>query len=233
MSGERSAERSAERVDFDAVFRAFGERSHTLGPTDGALDEWRRGRERYAVWVVRVTAPAVIERMAAVAAALGDAIAPVPAGEAHITTFVAGFPCAANPLHDDDVPWHVLDEQCADLTRALAAPVALHVGGANAFASCAFLDVHDPTGGLARAREALGRIHPEVRFAPYVPHVTVGRFRDTRAVAPVATQLATLRELPPIALTVDAIELVTFDATHDGHPALVTERVVRLGGART
>lgn len=225
---------TAERVDFEAVFRAFAERSQTLGPSEGALDHWRRGRARYAVWVVRLAvAPAVHERMARVAAAVGDAIVPIPASEAHVTAFVAGFPCDGDAVHDDDVPWRVLDEQAGALGDALGQPLALHVGGANAFASCVFLDVHDASGGLARARELLARAHREVRFAPYAPHVTVGRFRDTRAAAPIAAQLARLRdEEPPIALRIDAIELVTFDATHDGHPELVTERVVRLGARR-
>ncbi|MBK7972776.1 MAG: 2'-5' RNA ligase family protein [Deltaproteobacteria bacterium] len=229
MVGEDGAPGGA--VDFDATFQAFRARSHTLGPSDGALEEWRRGRSRFAVWVLRILEHAVVERMARVATALGDAIVPVPAHDAHVTAFVAGFPCAGEPRHDDDVPWRVLGEQGVALRAALAAPIELHVGGANACASCAFLDVHDASGALAAARHALARIHPEVRFAPYVPHVTVGRFQDTRAAAPLAAVLARLRDERPITLTIGALELVTFDATDEGHPTLVTERVVKLGGA--
>ncbi|MFN7950632.1 MAG: 2'-5' RNA ligase family protein [bacterium] len=231
MSARASAEPPARRdVDLDATFHAFRARTVTLGPTAGARESWHRGRTRYAVWVLRIDASEVLARMARIAAALADAIEPVAAADAHVTTFVAGFPCQDPPAHDDDVPWTVLDAQAAALASASLRPVEIEMGGANAFASCAFLDVKDPHRTLARVRDELARVHPEVRFAPYTPHVTIGRFRDVRPTAPIASALHPHRPLPPIRVTVRTLELVTFDAHRDGHATLLTERRVRLGG---
>ena len=41
------------------------------------MEAWRRGRQRYAVWALRVVDPVVIARMAAVADRLAGAIVPV------------------------------------------------------------------------------------------------------------------------------------------------------------
>lgn len=218
-------------VDFDATFRAFTSRSRTLGPTPGAQEAWHRGRTRYAVWAIRIDEPRVLARVASLRTALGDAIEAIPAADLHVTTFVAGFPCSGEPRHDDDIPWSVLDAQAVTLHRALDTPIPLEIGGANAFASCAFLDVHDARGGLARLRRALAEKHREIRFESYTPHVTVGRFRATRPTPPIAATLAQHRPAPPIRVTANAIDLVTFDARHDGHAPLVTERIVRLGSA--
>ncbi len=217
-----------ELVDFDATFRAFTSQSHTLGPTPGAQEAWHRGRARYAVWAFRIDEPSVLARVADVGTDLGDAIEAIPAADLHVTAFVAGFPCSGDPRHDDDVPWSLLDEQTVTLRSALRAPLELEIGGANAFASCAFLDVHDPRGGLASLRRSLAAKHREIRFETYTPHVTVGRFRSTRATSPIAATLARHRAAPPIRVSANAIDLVTFDARHAGHAPLVTERIVRL-----
>ncbi len=224
------ARNGARPVDFDAAFRAFTSRSHTLGPTPGAQEAWHRGRARYAVWAIRIDEPSVVARVADVGTALGDAIETIPAADLHVTTFVAGFPCSGAPRHDDDIPWSVLDEQAVALRAALRAPIELEIGGANAFASCAFLDVHDPRGGLASLRRSLATKHREIRFETYTPHVTVGRFRSTRSTSPIAATLAQHRAAPPIRVTANAIDLVTFDARHPGHAPLLTERVVRVDG---
>ncbi len=199
-------------ADTWATFRAL---EHTLGPTDDAIDTWRRGRERYAVWALRVVDPVVIARMAAVADRLAGAIVPVAPERAHVTVWVCGFPCAA-PAFDDDVADTILAAQRRAAAR-LPRP-RLVVGAPNAFATCAFLEVHDPHGDVAALRVALAVPGAkEVRFAPYQPHVTVGRFGDTRPAAPIADTLAALRAsahgaTTPRAVANSALELIELDA---------------------
>ena len=75
------------------------------------------------------------------------------------------------------------------------------------------MEVRD-TGWLARLRRALAQVGPpELRFAPYNPHVTVGRFPRAMPTGPVAERLRPLRALPPLSVEVQSIELLTFDAT--------------------
>jgi len=195
------------------VWAAFCARKATLGPTPGAAESWRAGRDRYLVWALSVSVPAALARSAAVAERLGDAVVAVPARDAHVTLWVCGFP-AARPHRNDDVGEDVLREQCRRM--AGQGGTRFTVGRPNAFATCAFLEVDDELGDLAALRE---RLHVpgtrEVRFGPYLPHLTVGRFVDSRPVAPLAATIAELREGPhaaPLAITDAALTLLELDA---------------------
>ena len=198
---------------FAETWASFRARELTLGPTEGAMEAWRRGRQRYAVWALRVVDPVVIARMAAVADRLAGAIVPVAPERAHVTVWVCGFPCAA-PRLDDDVAETTLAAQRRAVAH-LPRP-RLVVGAPNAFATCAFLEVHDPHGDLAALRAALAVPGAkEVRFAPYQPHVTVGRFGDTRPAASIARMLAALRDGEPVAphaVADSRLELLELDA---------------------
>lgn len=185
----------------------------TLGPTPGVREAWHRGRPRYAVWVLRVHDPAVLDRRAAMA----DHLAPhgaQPFTDPHVTVFVAGFP-TERPVEDDDVAEATLRAQLAALAAAPLRAPRLTVGGLNAFLTCPMLEIHDPHGDLDALRApllgALLGAEREVRFAPFLPHFTVGPFGDTRPTGPVAAAIAPYRALPPLALRPDALELVTFD----------------------
>jgi hypothetical protein len=209
---------------FDDTWTQFCALERTAGPTDGAIEEWRRGRERYAVWALRVIDPEVVARMAAVAARVGDALVCVRPEDAHVTAWVCGFP-APVPRLDDDVAEATLDAQRAAIAR-LRRP-RLTVGAPNAFATCVFLEVHDPHGDLGAVRAALAVPGArEVRFAPYQAHVTVGRFGDSRAAAPIARGLAALRAeaAAPHAMRECRLELIELDARRPDRMATVWPR---------
>ncbi len=220
---------------FGETWAQFSAASEALGPTPGVREAWHRGRPRYAVWVLRVTDDAVRERMNDVSRALSRALGPAPdmlrpqpAAEAHVTVWVAGFPTdtpALGDALDDDVAWARLHAQAAE--AAGAGPLSLVVGGANSFLSCAFLEVFDPTGGLGRLRARLGP--GELRFAPYLPHVTAALYGDRAPLDRLRAALQPLRALPPLPMVVDALELVTFRAEVAGSP-LETALYVPLAG---
>lgn len=187
-----------------STWRRFLAGPRTLGPTPGAREAWHRGRPRYAVWLLRVETPAVRARLDEAA----ELLAPHglrPVGEPHVTLFVAGFP-TTEPVADDDVAEATLHAQRAALTGARAP--TLVVGGLNAFLSCAFLEVRAPLGGLLRPLRAQAR---EVRFAPLVPHVTVGTFTDSRPTGPIAAAITPRRVWPPIVVRPESVELVELD----------------------
>jgi hypothetical protein len=207
------ASSSIDAPPFAETWAAFRVLERTLGPTPGAIEAWRRGRERYLVWALRVSDPRVTARMASVAGRLGDAVVPVSAEDAHVTTWVCGFPTAV-PTLDDDVAESLIAEQRAAAARL--PPARVVVGAPSAFSTCAFLEVHDPYGDLASMRAALAVPGArEIRFARYQPHVTVGRFRDTRAAEPIAETLASLRlgrDAAPLAVDDCTLDLVALDA---------------------
>ena len=206
------------------VWTTFLAAPHTLGPTPGVRDTWRRGRDRYAVWVFRVDDPAILERRRAV----GEALAPhglVGLHAAHLTVFVAGFP-ACVVVHDDDVSEEGLNTALAALQADPPLAPVLTVGGASAFLSCPFLEVH---GDLSLVRARLGG--GEVRFAPYVPHITVGAFGDDRPTGPIAAALQPFRDLAPIRWAPRELELVTFDARRSDGPLDTCGRVALAPGS--
>ena len=210
-------------VRFEAVRRAFFARERTWGPDPSEQAAWHRGRERYAVWVVRLDDRAVAARAASLAASLGGTIRAVEPWDLHVTVHVAGFP-SPSPHHDDDISWATLQAQAESLAEVPAGTIS--VGGPNSFATAAFLEVDDH-GVLAAVRSALEIHHEELRFAPYDPHLTVGTYLDAWPISEVAPRLAA-PDLP-LRVCVTQIHLVTFDAQRTG-ASLRTERVVSLQG---
>lgn len=214
-----------DRADAAATWDAFVRGPKTLPETEGVRAAWHRGRARYFVWVLRVCCPSVEARVRAVADALGGACAALAPSNLHVTLFVAGFG-VARATFDDDVTLAALDAQ-AQALRSAAGPVTLAVGGANSFLSVPFLTVADPAGDLARLREVLRQDAHEVRFAPYRPHVTVGRYVQSQSTEGLAARLEPLREAPWLPLRLAAVDLVSFDARAPDTP-LVTERRIEL-----
>ena len=198
----------------------------TLGPTSGARQQWHKGRARYAVWILRVRSEAVLMRWQQVRESLSDRLVPQEPADLHVTLWVAGFPAQVT-THDDDVAEKALRRQSELLSR-LEGPIRISVGPANAFLSCAFLEVEDPCGDIARARSLLAAGGAsEQRFAPYLPHVTVGSFRKSEPTAPLVALLSAFRDAPPISLGLRDVELVEFD-THVAGSALQTRRQIHL-----
>lgn len=203
-------------MSFERVWRELHEAERTMGLDPGAREAWRRGRSRYAVWVLRVRAPAVAARVSAVAGAIEGWIQGISERDLHITVWVAGFPCEA-PRLDDDAAWEGLARQREQLL-AFSGGLRLEVGAANAFLSAVFLEVRDPAGDLARLRQAMDVGPRELRFGPYLPHVTVGVMPVSRPTAGLRERLAPFRGLPPIEIAPEAVELVELDAAVAGAP---------------
>lgn len=202
------------------TWNELDEREHALGPSPGVRERWRRGRQRYAVWGLRVLDPAVTARLRAAQRALAPWIHPV--AEPHLTLWVAGFP-ARRPRWDDDIAWALLRAQrrallCAGLGRPGRGLPTLTVGGLGAFASCAVLGVQDPAGWLGAARAALATVGGEQRFAPYRPHLTVGLWTQSWPTAPLRAAITPLAHAPPLALGPAALELWMLDARREDAP---------------
>jgi len=134
------------------------------------------------VSVLALEPDGVVERIAAVRSALGEAVEPFSLHSPHITVWVHGF-------EEDVVDGPVVrpaPRGAADTVLELA------VGGANSFASCPFLEVRGP--GIRAVRASF--LGAEERWTPYRPHLTVGRYVDDRPTAPIVRTLRPLRGLP-------------------------------------
>ena len=189
--------------------------------------EWHLGRERYWLWSIAVDCPAVLQRLQAARALLGDWLHPPGTRQAHVTLFVCGFATATAQL-DDDITRAALETQRRALEKLSMAPFALHIGGLDSFASAAFLAVHD-SGHLEHLRGELAKHSKEVRQAPYVPHLTAGLYRQAIARQTWLEHTRPLHDCPPLALPVRELQLLSYAAA-EPQGALRLEARVRLAG---
>lgn len=185
--------------------------------------EWHRGRPRYALWSIPLDCPAVLQRLHEARRLLGDWLHPVQGRQAHISLFVCGFPCAA-PCLDDDIGTAVLQAQHRALASLNAAPFELQIGSLDSFASAAFLEVKDD-GRLEQLRQALAPLSREIRQAAYVPHLTVGLYRQAVSADHWRERAEPLRDCQPLALAVRELQLVSYDARELQGPLRVEARV--------
>ena len=157
-------------------------RGRTLIEGPGVREAWHRGRRDYYVLVLRIgggddPAAEVLARRAAVWGALAPWLLPASPEDPHVTAWVYGF--GRPPPHP-----------------AEGARVRVRIGGADSFASCAFLKASVAGAeGIRRGAEAVAA-GPEERWAPWVPHLTVGRYGAEVGAREVAARLRGLRWLP-------------------------------------
>lgn len=173
--------------------------------------EWHQGREYYCVWTLPVRDRAVLERLQYAQSHLSPWLHHGYRRQAHITLFVCGFD-ALEPCRNDDFTVQLRQLQVKALEVMAQAPFELHIGGLDSFASAPYLQVSDPEGVLARLRQRLQCISPEVRQADYVPHLTVGLYQQALSWQRLQARLSTFNQTGPLALQVSELELCRYRA---------------------
>ncbi len=221
--------RSAVDLDGQKHWREFLAADTVLATRDGDYPTWRRGRDRYAAWVIPINEPDVEKRLGAVRRALSGRLIHPCRRAPHVTLFACGFP-EMRPRHDDDIAPSVLEGQGETLRAASLEPFEIRVGGARSFRGAPYLAIDDPAGGIERMRRILARAGREQRFAAFIPHVTVGVYNAPWGTADIAAVLGPFGRLPRLRLHVTCIELVSFDARHPAGPLHTQTRVVLGAG---
>lgn len=183
----------------------------TLANEDRDFSEWRRGRQRYAVWAIAVDETDIAATTAAWRAHLAPYLLPDYRRQPHVTLLPCGFPAAIRVWPDDygsaDFHGHL-----AALVRARLAPFRIAIGNPDSFASAAYLAVADLDGGIAAARRALLAAGREEAGFAYVPHLTIGLYRDRFPLAEVLGCLQARSGVFPRELAVGALSLLTYEA---------------------
>ncbi|MBT3713477.1 MAG: 2'-5' RNA ligase family protein [Anaerolineae bacterium] len=173
--------------------------------------EWRRGRESYAVWVLRCDQSRALQNKfnAARAHLNGYLLEPYPR-QPHITLFVCGF-LVDEVRYNDDFTQTQVDAQVRALETANIHSFEIEIGGMNSFASAPFLEIHDPEGGIPHLREVLSRGAPEFRTAPHRPHLTIGLYADAFPSKEVLERMAAFSS-EPLRWPVEQVTLSTYRA---------------------
>jgi 2'-5' RNA ligase len=195
----------------------------TVPIEDRDYPEWRRGRERYGIWMVDADTAPVRERVEQVRGELSGLFTQHQRGP-HITLFVCGFINEPAVL-DDDFDGAMLARQRAALAAARLPAFTLEIASIDSFDSAAYLRVRDPARALPAIRAALAGAQAEVCPGRYTPHLTVGLYRAAFPKTEVCRRFAALTAGPPLRLTVREIAFAGYAARELGGPLETIERV--------
>lgn len=189
--------------------------------------EWHRGRETYAVWVLRVEEPLILDKFKSAQEHLDGYLLEPYRRQPHITLFVCGF-LVNEPQYNDDFTSAQLQAQLKIVEQAHIQPFEIEIGGMNSFASAPFLEVRDPDKGISRLREILARGGREFRTAPYRPHLTLGLYADAFDSREVTDHLAEFQSVR-ISWKVESITLATYQAQEITGPLTYQHEVLLKG----
>lgn len=193
--------------------------SHSSSTELRDYPEWHKGRSYYGAWIIPIRQTEVLQYINQARAALTDLLHPAGSRQPHLTLFVCGFECLAK-RYDDDFPEHKLRQQRQALEALRPMPAELIIGQPDSFASAAFLPAEDPTDSLITWRSALTDIVPEVRQSRYIPHITLGLYRQRLPAEQLRQRLlAIARPATPLTLQVDELIYARYEA-RDQHGAL-------------
>lgn len=173
--------------------------------------EWHKGRNCYAIWMVPIDCPQVLGYMAGVTDQLADLLHPTRR-QPHLTVFVCGFE-QPSQVQDDDFTAVQLQRQMEAMHGLQQSICTLQVGRPDSFSSAAYLSVTDPDGHLDVWRSALAEGGSEIRFGPYVPHITLGLYCQQLGVAALRERLDRVADPPELHMPVDRLEYAHYSST--------------------
>ena len=185
------------------VWSEFIRSAQTLSLEEGVLEEWHKGRTAYALWILRIESKSTISELRNLQESLAKWIDPVT--EFHITTWVSGFPSSSLQYNDD-----VLERDLQKATKRVGegSTISVKLGHINSFQTSAFVEVEDHRGHIHAIRKQLNT-HKEIRFAPFIPHITLGNYTDKYDTPLIKSEIERLE--PPFAeLYFNSVEWVEF-----------------------
>lgn len=185
-------------------------------PTDDelmALSDWHKGRTEFGLWYVEITCPDIQEYCHAKRQALMAWLEPDYHRQFHITVFVGGF-WVADKVRDDEMTWQDVGRQVEALSRLgrrVIRPFYLTLSNLYAFDNCVVIKTRH-SDELHRIRHVLSGVHGEISPSCYVPHITLGFYRDIFLKTDVQNAI---RQTPclPLSFRVDELTFGYYQAT--------------------
>lgn len=202
-------------------------RAYTLKNERRDFVEWHRGRAPYVLWAIDVDLPEVRDRVARAAEAMADWLLDGYERQPHVTLALCGFPAEALARRDE-FSENCLLRQVEALRRALAGLQAfdLQIGDLATFDSAPYLAVADAQGAIAAVRQALTSVERAAGSADgvadgdpahaYVPHVTVGLYRDSWPLSAVHERIGNFANAAPLPVRIDRLSLLAYDPREIG-----------------
>lgn len=183
--------------------------------------EWHRGRAPYVFWGLLLDCPALRLPLAQAAAWLDGLLLDGYVREPHVTLDICGFP-SSFPAEADEFARDLIDGQITRLASG-PGPFSIRVGALDSFTSAPFLTVFDVDRGIADIRECLAENGRHRLFGEYVPHVTVGLYRDAWPLPDIATRLAACPMTDDLTIPITQVDLLAYA------PSVIGGGLTRLG----
>ncbi|MET8648373.1 2'-5' RNA ligase family protein [Nocardia aurea] len=188
------------------------------------MKSWAPGQSGF-YWYITFRDPALVELARHCQEELAhDGLDPVPVDGLHLTLLSVG-------KVDDVSPWQVSDiSTAARASLAAMKPFDLTIGPLTGSRSALrfsvtpwtpLLDIHH------RLREATALHRPSSRLAETIefrPHLGIGYINRTQPAGPLVSDVAELRDLPPVTVRVEQVRLV--ELRRDGHAYRWDDRAV-------
>lgn len=183
------------------------EATHTLRNERRDFVDWHRGRSPYAFWGLDLDCPPVRARVGEVAQALSPLLLADYCRQPHVTLALLGFP-GLFPLAEDEFDPLDIPARCLLWQREL--PFDLNLGNPASFSSAPYLAIEDVDGGIARLRSQLVTAADDYPGFTYVPHVTVGLYREAWPVDLVRSAFAAIPVREALPCRIEALCLMAY-----------------------
>lgn len=195
--------------------------AHTVRNEQRDFSEWHRGRAPYVFWGLLLDSPALQSQLAQAAAWLESLLLDGYVREPHVTLDICGFP-ALYSADADEFSRDLIDGQIARLASG-SGPFSIRVGALDSFTSAPFLTVFDVDRGIAGIRQCLAENGWHRLFGDYVPHVTVGLYRDAWPLPDIAARLAACPMTDDLAIPINQVDLLAYA------PSVIGGGLTRVG----
>lgn len=200
---------------FDEAWRWFLDGGEPI-PLAEQRERFTRGRAQFLSFEAPLAGSPVADEAAALQDELAGMpeLAPWPLDLLHISLRGVGWQVIEKLRPDEVLRQEVgsIAERAARSLRGLG-PIDIAVGPLNVFPDALVLEVHEAS-GLAEARRRLEEAAGADAFghsvATYLPHVTIGTFRERAATPALRQMLTLLRDRPPVRVELRRLELARY-----------------------
>lgn len=205
------------RIQTESTVHTDLDTAWTVASIQRDFVDWRKGRSRYAVWVIDLDIPNLCADSTRMRQHLEDYLLPHYGRKPHITVCICGFPGSEKGLDDDYTPAQ-FKSHIVSLESARLRPFSITIGRPETFTTAAYFAVRDQEAGIARIRQALGSDGPGEKDSPYVPHVTFGLYREQFPVAEVLQRMRSCPDLMSTRVVVGKLVLMSYEASEIARP---------------
>lgn len=138
--------------------------------------DWHKNRTAFGVWYIEIERTDLVNYCQNLRDEFADFLCDDYQRQFHITLFVNGF-FVDNKQYADDFDKTDLLLQINSLKKLNLSPFSLTLANLDSFLGALFIHIL-PDDNLLKVREVLKQTHQEISPSHYIPHITLGFYKD-------------------------------------------------------